>query len=347
MSGIYSTNKIKNLNQLNDVNLTDLSNDEVIKYNSTTGLWENGSAGVENISELNDVSITSEANNELLKYNSTSGKWENTDTIDVEEANIDRWLIRNLVPGVCAMGYDTVYSANQNSYAFAQQDDGATFINCKSGKTIYFVHGNNNTLMTMNNTVISLNRELEFKTGVELKTNGSYGTTGAVLTSRGTNNSPIWTEPYYFSASLSADQSVANDSPVDINFAPYLSPPYNGNNGDMTSGIWTCPTQGLYKVNFRATVVTSGDDIRQADIWLIKNDGVIDTGEANASYFNNVNDDIQVGTLNCETLVEMSPGHTLRGNGRIVISSGGGRAFRATGVVNGGRATELTITRVI
>jgi hypothetical protein len=45
MSGIYSTNKIKNLNQLNDVNITDISNDEVLKYNATTGLWENGTAG--------------------------------------------------------------------------------------------------------------------------------------------------------------------------------------------------------------------------------------------------------------------------------------------------------------
>ena len=267
MSGIYSTNKIKNLNQLNDVNITDLSNDEVIKYNSTSGLWENGTAGVENLSELNDVSITSEANNELLKYNSTSGKWENTDTIDVEEANVDRWLIRNLVPGVCAMGYDTIYNANQNSYAFAQQDDGATFINCKSGKTIYFVHGNNNTLMTMNNTVISLNRELEFKTGVELKTNGSYGTTGAVLTSRGTNNSPIWTEPYYFSAtSDGANGGQFRITTADDTRLPLLHNASLGTGGawtttletsgknqfDETTAQWTCPQTGIYNITIRS-----------------------------------------------------------------------------------------------
>ena len=34
-----------NLSQLNDVNLGTLSNDDVLKYNSTTGLWENGVGG--------------------------------------------------------------------------------------------------------------------------------------------------------------------------------------------------------------------------------------------------------------------------------------------------------------
>tara|TARA_R110002153_G_C13053960_1_gene471296 strand:- start:31 stop:639 length:609 start_codon:yes stop_codon:yes gene_type:complete len=44
MSGIYST-KISELSTLGDVNITDVANDEVLKYNSTSGLWENGESG--------------------------------------------------------------------------------------------------------------------------------------------------------------------------------------------------------------------------------------------------------------------------------------------------------------
>lgn len=78
MSGIYSTNKIKNLNQLNDVSITDLSGDEVLKYEASTGLWKNGTtSGVENLNDLNDVLITSVANDEVLKYEASSGKWIN------------------------------------------------------------------------------------------------------------------------------------------------------------------------------------------------------------------------------------------------------------------------------
>jgi len=257
MSGIYSTNKIKNLNQLNDVNITDISNDEVIKYNASTGLWENGSAGVENISELNDVSITSVANDELLKYNTSSGKWENTDTIDVEEANIDRMLIRNVVNYICALGFDTVYGANQNWFALAQFDSGNTVLNCKTNATIYFMHANNNTLMTMNNTAISLYKELEFRTGVELKTNGSYGTTGAVLTSRGTNNSPIWTDPYRIRVYKNTTQTI-NDNVitkiVDWLDDTNVSTSQGSSDFDITTSVWSPSVAGVYDIKAQVYV---------------------------------------------------------------------------------------------
>jgi hypothetical protein len=114
----------------------------------------------------------------------------------------------------------------------------------------------------------------------------------------------------------------------------------------MTSNIWTCPTDGLYRVSLNAIVSTSGDDIRSSDIWIISNDGTSDTREAGAKYFNNANDDIQVGTLNCESLIALSAGHTIKGTGRIVISSGGGREFEQN-ATTGGKGTTLHITRIV
>ena len=173
-----------------------------------------------------------------------------------------------------------------------------------------------------------------------------YGSSGSILTSNGSGSVPTWNEPYYFGADLSANQSVPSDSQVKINFVPYLASPYNGNNGDMTAGTWTCPTDGLYKVSLRAIISTAGDDIRSADIYIISNDGS-DTYESGAKYFNNFNDDIQVGTLNCESLIPLSAGNTIRGEGRIVASVvAAGREFEKS-ATTGGKGTELVITRII
>lgn len=172
-----------------------------------------------------------------------------------------------------------------------------------------------------------------------------YGSSGSILTSNGSGSVPTWNEPYYFGADITANQSVPSDSQVKINFVPYLASPYNGNNGDMTAGTWTCPADGLYKVSLRAIVSTTGDDIRSADIYIISNDGS-DTYESGAKYFNSFNDDIQVGTLACESLIPLSSGNTIRGEGIILISSGGGRQFEKSATA-GGKGTELVITRII
>ena len=62
------------LNDLTDVSISSVQNDELLKYNSSTGQWENSSL---NIEELGDVNITSLADNQILKYDSTTSKWIN------------------------------------------------------------------------------------------------------------------------------------------------------------------------------------------------------------------------------------------------------------------------------
>jgi hypothetical protein len=63
------------LEELSDVViLSPLSNNDVLIYNSVSGLWENGAIS---IADILDVSISSLLNGDGLIYNSVSGLWEN------------------------------------------------------------------------------------------------------------------------------------------------------------------------------------------------------------------------------------------------------------------------------
>ena len=68
------------LSGLEDVNISSPQNNQILKFNSETNKWENGSGGggsADDLSDLDDVSLSNLQNNQVLKYNSTSGKWEN------------------------------------------------------------------------------------------------------------------------------------------------------------------------------------------------------------------------------------------------------------------------------
>jgi hypothetical protein len=64
---------------LNDVDISNVQDGQVLKYNSTSGNWENANddTGVDELSELADTNITTPTNGQVLKYNTTSQKWEN------------------------------------------------------------------------------------------------------------------------------------------------------------------------------------------------------------------------------------------------------------------------------
>lgn len=64
------------VSDLTDVVLTDLSNGQILKYNSTSQKWENANE-TDSVSELGDVSLSNLTNGQILKYNSTTQKWEN------------------------------------------------------------------------------------------------------------------------------------------------------------------------------------------------------------------------------------------------------------------------------
>jgi hypothetical protein len=156
------------------------------------------------------------------------------------------------------------------------------------------------------------------------------------------------TGKYYLGLELTTNQDMTdNDTQQLVELETYLPSPYNNVNSDFNNSThkWTCPKTGLYLCSLRITISMGSDDIRASDIYIVSNDGSDDYKESGSRYANSTHDDVQVMTLYCESLIPMTAGHTLRGEGRIVRSTGSGREFLKN-AVGGGRATEMIITRV-
>jgi hypothetical protein len=63
---------------LSDVNLTSLSDQEILRYNSTSSKWENQTLSITtNLAGLTDVNLTSLADGEVLIYNNAASEWQN------------------------------------------------------------------------------------------------------------------------------------------------------------------------------------------------------------------------------------------------------------------------------
>ena len=97
-----------------DVNISSPSNDQVLKYDSSSSKWVNGTApsGSTTLSGLTDTNISSASNGQVLKYDSSSSKWINdlpdTFTPSVTQVN-GKATFDNLDP---SYGYDLYYDDN-------------------------------------------------------------------------------------------------------------------------------------------------------------------------------------------------------------------------------------------
>lgn len=70
------------LSGLLDVDVAAPTNGQVLKYNGTSGKWENanesgGGGGADELNDLSDVSLSSVTDDQFLRYDSTAGKWVN------------------------------------------------------------------------------------------------------------------------------------------------------------------------------------------------------------------------------------------------------------------------------
>ena len=65
------------LGDLNNVDLENLADGNVLKYDATAGKWVN-SAAVTALSELTDVDLTNLVSGNILEYDAATGKWVNT-----------------------------------------------------------------------------------------------------------------------------------------------------------------------------------------------------------------------------------------------------------------------------
>lgn len=75
------------LEDLADVNISNPTNGQVLKYNNSIGQWINDidASGISELKELDDVDISSPSDGQILKYNSTSEKWENEDNNGLDD----------------------------------------------------------------------------------------------------------------------------------------------------------------------------------------------------------------------------------------------------------------------
>jgi hypothetical protein len=241
MSGIYSDNQlVKEIEDLEDVSLSSLADEEVLKYDASTKLWKNGVAG-----PGDDITC------ETLQVNSTANV-DGTGTID-------DLLIKRHFTTIAGLGHRDYYSTNNNGFALAQSNNGDTIINAGSGRAITFRVNNSQQPLYITNTASVFSREVELTTGTELKTNGSYGTSGAVLTSRGSGFSPIWTEPYYFLAEMTASQTISNTTYTDITNLSINSNATTSNaSSDFASNSWTVSQTGVYFISCSTKVFPPG-----------------------------------------------------------------------------------------
>ena len=67
--------------KITDVDLSNLTDGQILKYNATSGKWENASAGSvdTNLVDLNDVDVESLTDGQIIVWDATNSKWVNAD----------------------------------------------------------------------------------------------------------------------------------------------------------------------------------------------------------------------------------------------------------------------------
>ena len=69
-----------NLDRLSDVTVTNVQNNQILKYSSSQQQWINTTTGsVTSLEDLSDVTVTAVANGQVIAWNSTTSLWENQD----------------------------------------------------------------------------------------------------------------------------------------------------------------------------------------------------------------------------------------------------------------------------
>jgi hypothetical protein len=74
------------LDELTDVNTAGVTNNQVLRYNTATGTWVNGTISGTSLDGLTDVTITTPLNNQTIKYDTATGTWVN---VTVSNSSLD------------------------------------------------------------------------------------------------------------------------------------------------------------------------------------------------------------------------------------------------------------------
>jgi hypothetical protein len=69
-----------NLDRLSDVTVTNVADNQVLKYDASQSQWVNVATGaITSLDQLSDVVITSVQDGQSLQYDNASGNWVNRD----------------------------------------------------------------------------------------------------------------------------------------------------------------------------------------------------------------------------------------------------------------------------
>ena len=69
-----------NLDKLSDVTVTNVADNQVLKYDASQSQWVNVATGaITSLDQLSDVVITNVQNNQSLQWNAATSKWINQD----------------------------------------------------------------------------------------------------------------------------------------------------------------------------------------------------------------------------------------------------------------------------
>ena len=80
------------VSDISDVELTSLSDGEVLKYDSATDKWVNGTGGgggSSTLAGLTDVNVSGVADGDYLAYNSSTSKWEDITPPTINNATLN------------------------------------------------------------------------------------------------------------------------------------------------------------------------------------------------------------------------------------------------------------------
>lgn len=75
------TNITTSMSHITDIDLENLTDGQILKYNGTTHKWENASAGTveTSLEDLNDVDIDNATDGQIIAWDATAGRWVNVD----------------------------------------------------------------------------------------------------------------------------------------------------------------------------------------------------------------------------------------------------------------------------
>ena len=106
-----------------------------------------------------------------------------------------------------------------------------------------------------------------------LSINGSSGDDGAYLVINEATNDPEWRRPYFIKVELETEDNSGRSEDTDYvigvdgqarPLVPQFSSKfnYNNNNWSQSTSVWTCPFDGIYRINAQVTFQATDDSDR-------------------------------------------------------------------------------------